>query len=249
MYWGKITPKTQSDVAELNRSGVVYDIPEPAMMLASATHILSKLLGFTASADSQTAVLGDGSPIPLMSYSLVEYLLGLDLSSFEVLEIGAGSSTNFWAKLTKSVLSLETNAGWAETVRKTAASNSDVRATTDANIARDMLDLKRSFDIIVIDPAANRYRCAVSALKMLNPGGFIVLDNSDWYPNTSKLLREADLIEVDFHDFRPNHHFRCTTSLYLHRDFRAKPKGERLPLSPIGGKDVAPQNTWDRPNG
>lgn len=249
MYWGKITPKTQNDIAELNRSGVVYDLPEPALMLASVTHILSRLLGFTASAETQLAVLGDGSPIPLMSYSLVEYLLGLDLSGFEVLEIGAGSSTAFWTKLTKSVLSLETNASWAETVRKQALANNEVRATTDTTVARDMLDLKRNFDIIVIDPAANRYRCGVSALKMLNPGGFIILDNSDWYPNTARLLREADLIQVDFHDFRPNHHFRCTASLFLHRDFRPKPKADRLPLPPIGGKDVAPQNTWDRPNG
>ena len=166
-----------------------------------------------------------------------------------MLEIGAGSSTAFWTKLTKSVLSLETNASWAETVRKQALANNEVRATTDTTVARDMLDLKRNFDIIVIDPAANRYRCGVSALKMLNPGGFIILDNSDWYPNTARLLREADLIQVDFHDFRPNHHFRCTASLFLHRDFRPKPKADRLPLPPIGGKDVAPQNTWDRPNG
>jgi hypothetical protein len=135
MYWGKITPKTQNDIAELNRSGVVYDLSEPALMLTSVTHI------------------GDGSPIPLMSYSLVEYLLGLDLSGFEVLEIGAGSSTAFWTKLTKSVLSLETNASWAETVRKQALANNEVRATTDTTVARDMLDLKRNFDIIVIDPA------------------------------------------------------------------------------------------------
>lgn len=135
MYWGKITPKTQNGIAELNRSGVVYDLSEPALMLTSVTHI------------------GDGSPIPLMSYSLVEYLLGLDLSGFEVLEIGAGSSTAFWTKLTKSVLSLETNASWAETVRKQALANNEVRATTDTTVARDMLDLKRNFDIIVIDPA------------------------------------------------------------------------------------------------
>jgi predicted O-methyltransferase YrrM len=249
MYWGKITPKTRNDVAELNRSGIVYEIPEPAMLLASATHILSKLLGFSASAESQTAVLGDGTPIPLMSYSLIEYLLGLDLSDAEVLEIGAGSSTAFWAKIAKSVLSLETNPEWAESVRKSAAPNCDVRATTEVTLARDMLDLKRNFDVIVIDPAANRYRCAASALKMLKAGGFIVLDNSDWYPNTAKLLREADLIEIDFHDFRPNHHYRCTASLFLHREFRATPKTGRLPLSPIGGKEMASHNTWDRPNG
>jgi hypothetical protein len=60
-------------------------------------------------------------------------------------------------------------------------------------------------------------------------------------------LREADLIQVDFHDFRPGHHFRCTTSLFLHREFRPKPNSSRLPLVPIGGKDVAATNRWDLP--
>jgi hypothetical protein len=60
-------------------------------------------------------------------------------------------------------------------------------------------------------------------------------------------LREADLIQIDFHDFRPAHHFRCTTSLFLHREFRPKPNSARLPLVPIGGKDVAATNRWDLP--
>jgi hypothetical protein len=60
-------------------------------------------------------------------------------------------------------------------------------------------------------------------------------------------LRAADLIQVDYHDFRPLHHFRCTTSIFLHRDFRPKPKSSRLPLVPIGGKDLADTNQWDRP--
>jgi hypothetical protein len=80
---------------------------------------------------------------------------------------------------------------------------------------------------------------------VLRPGGFVILDNSDWFPNAARVLREADLIQVDFHDFRPQHHYRCTTSLFMHPDYRPKPKTTRLPLVPIGGKDVAESNQWD----
>jgi DeoR/GlpR family transcriptional regulator of sugar metabolism len=110
-----------------------------------------------------------------------------------------------------------------------------------------MSGLGRSFDAIVIDAAANRLQLAKAAIGLLRPGGFIVLDNSDWYPNAARALRDADLIQVDFHDFRPLHHYRCTTSLFLHREFRPKPKSARLPLVPIGGKDVADTNRWDQP--
>ena len=48
-------------------------------------------------------MLGDGRVIPMMSYGLIEYLMGLDLSSFEVLELGGGHSTEFWAQRVRSV--------------------------------------------------------------------------------------------------------------------------------------------------
>jgi hypothetical protein len=192
-------------------------------------------------------VLGDGKPIPMMSYGLIEYLLGLDLSSFDLLELGGGSSTPFWAGRTKSVLSLETSPEWLKLLESRPIPNLEARLSTVETLASDMSGLGRSFDAIVIDAAANRLQLAKAAIGLLRPGGFIVLDNSDWYPNAARALRDADLIQVDFHDFRPLHHYRCTTSLFLHREFRPKPKSARLPLVPIGGKDVADTNRWDQP--
>jgi hypothetical protein len=183
----------------------------------------------------------------MMSYSLIEYLLGLDLSSFDLLELGGGSSTQFWASRTKSVLTLETSANWVKLLQSHHPSNLEARLSTSDTLANDMIKLGRKFDAIVIDPAANRFHTSKSAIEILRPGGFIILDNSDWYPNTARLLRDSDLIQVDFHDFRPLHHFRCTTSMFLHQGFRAKPISARLPLVPIGGKDVADTNQWDIP--
>jgi hypothetical protein len=182
-----------------------------------------------------------------MSYGLVEYLLGLDLSSLDLLELGGGSSTPFWAGRTRSVVTLETSPEWMKLLQSRPVPNLEARLSTPETLANDMAALARSFDAIVIDAAANRFQLAKSAIGMLRPGGFIILDNSDWYPNAARLLREADLIQIDFHDFRPAHHFRCTTSLFAHREFRPKPNSARLPLVPIGGKDVAATNQWDLP--
>jgi hypothetical protein len=52
----------------------------------------------------------------------------------------------------------------------------------------------------------------------------IILDNSDWYKETSKYLRdELDLIEVDFHGFGPINNYTWTTSIFLSRNFSFKP--------------------------
>ena len=247
MFWTKAVATEQMTDEQIRRNFSVIEAPDIALFLASAMNILSAGLGYKTSADQRACVLGDGRPIPMMSYSLVEYLLGLDLSSFDLLELGGGSSTPFWAVRTQSVVSLETSAEWLGALQARNIPKLEARLSTPESMANDMAALARSFDAIVIDAAANRFQLAKRAIEMLRPGGFVILDNSDWYPNSARLLREADLIQVDFHDFRPLHHFRCTTSLFLHREFRPKPNAARLPLVPIGGKDVADTNNWDKP--
>jgi hypothetical protein len=246
MLWTKAAPNNETNAAQIRRRFDIVELPDSEVFLASATHILANGLGYKTSAERRACVLGDGRPIPMMSYSLIEYLLGLDLSSFNLLELGGGGSTQFWAGQTRSVLTLETNAEWIKALQSQRLPNVEARLSTADTIANDMLELRRKFDAIVIDLAANRVRLAKRALEMLNPGGFIILDNSDWYPNAARVLSAGDLIQIDFHDFRPLHHFRCTTSLFLHREFRPKPKLARLPLVPIGGKDLADTNQWDR---
>ena len=60
------------------------------------------------------------------------------------------------------------------------------------------------------------------------------------------LLRNADLIQMDFADFRPLRWFRCVSSLFLHPQFRARPvPGAALPVTPLGGKNMATGNNWD----
>lgn len=247
MYWTKAIPNGEHTLEHIKRSFGAIEAPDHIIFLASALNILASGLGFAVSAERNTSVLGDGRPIPMMSYSLIEYLLGLDLRSSEVLELGGGGSTAFWASIARSVLTLDTSADWVAALNARHLSNVEARYCGGDKLPEAVGALERRFDGIVIDCAANRFELAKCAVARLNPGGFVLLDNSDWYPNTARLLREADLIQVDFHDFRPRHSYRCTTSLFLHREFRAQPRAGRLPLPPIGGKDVAETNAWDRP--
>jgi hypothetical protein len=247
MFWTKAIPTERMNAEQIKRRFEVVEAPDSAIFLASAMNILATQLGYTISADQRASVLGDGRPIPMMSYGLVEYLLGLDLGALELLELGGGGSTHFWASLTQSVLTLETSPDWIQALKSRPLPNVEARLSATDTLASDVAGLNRTFDVVVIDAAANRCQLAKSAIPVLRPGGFVILDNSDWFPNAAHLLREADLIQVDFHDFRPLHHYRCTTSLFLHRDFRPKPKTARLPLTPIGGKDVAATNQWDSP--
>ena len=101
------------------------------------------------------------------------------------------------------------------------------------------------FDVIVVDglvKGRTRLKCVRAAVRRLREGGMIILDNSDWLPESSRLLRESGLIEVDMTGFAPINDYSCTTSFYFHRGFGFKPLTNRQPMPGIG----AHRYNWER---
>lgn len=221
--------------------------PQAAMRLAASAMVtLNDVLGFARSAKAGRSLLGDGQPIPMMSYGLIEYLMGLDTGGWDVLEAGGGDSTLFWLERAGRLWTIEHDTAW---LPDTAAHpHFTPVAAPDKDYAAAIAAQPGPFDLIAIDCAANRYECAFPAVAKLRPGGAILLDNSDWYPRTAAILRDADLIQIDFHDFRPQHPVRGTSSLFLTRAFRPLPRGDRLPLAAMGSPERN-GSPWDRPIG
>ena len=248
LLWTMVDPRGPGqDEESLRRNVGILEFSREAAFLLAATDILNRELGFAQSVRSRESALGDGRAVPMMSYGLVEYLLSLDLSAASVLELGGGQSTLFWSAQARSVCTLEHDREWVGRISDKALGNVRIVEVSQDGYVAALAGIHDMFDVIVIDCGANRYECARAVGPKLRKGGMIVLDNSDWHPRTAENLRGLDLIQVDYPDFRPLHHFRCTTSLFLHRDFRPVPAGPRLPPMPRGGKDIGPINIWDLP--
>ncbi|RPI65945.1 MAG: hypothetical protein EHM38_10905 [Geobacteraceae bacterium] len=98
--------------------------------------------------------------------------------------------------------------------------------------AHSIVEQGEFFDIIVID-GLWRYACATKARPLLAPGGLLILDNSDWYPNTARFLRETQLFQIDFSGFGPINGYTWTTSIFLSADTSLQDR-YRNP-SPVGG--------------
>jgi hypothetical protein len=99
------------------------------------------------------------------------------------------------------------------------------------------------FDVIVID-GQSRLRCAMAATRWLRKGGIILLDNSDWFPRSSEVLRTEGLIEVDMAGFGPINDYTSTTSLYFDREFAFSPKSTRQPIPGIGSRPNTFDEAW-----
>lgn len=188
-------------------------------------------------------VSGKGEYQPWLTYPLIEYLVGLDFSQKRVFEFGAGASTLFWSKRAAEVVSVEFDFEWFLALKDRIPGNVSLFYESNGELyAGKILALDVNFDVIVVD-GAERYRSAQLAITKLSPGGMIILDNAEWYPNTADLLKRSGLIEIRFSGFSPVNAFTSTSSVFLHREF-CFPNNSRARIPPIGGVSI-PGGTLD----
>lgn len=114
-------------------------------------------------------------------YSL-ERIMG-KRNALDVLEIGGGGSTVFFAKRAKSVLTFEHNAGWVKEIKKALPKGSNVRIIHDTiSKLEDFVDgLKESkFEVILVDSGYSynsRARFLRKSVNKLKKDGWLIIDN------------------------------------------------------------------------
>ena len=120
---------------------------------------------------------------PWWPYPAIRSIRSLLRTSWCVLEFGAGGSTQWLARSVRSVLSLESDRTWHSRVQ------SRLRALgctgVDLRLRENRMDYatadhcaRREFDFVVVD-GAWRDLCARTAVRLVRPGGYVYLDNSD----------------------------------------------------------------------
>jgi hypothetical protein len=203
-----------------------------------AAKVLWFSYGHLRSVRAGRPVDAEGRPIPWYTYPAIDFLRQLDLSERSVFEYGAGNSTLFWAARAARVVSVEDDERWSERLKCTVPANCTILQEADLHrYARVIDSYPEGFDIIVVDGPARggtRLRCARAALAHLKAGGMIILDNSDWLPDTARLLRQANLLQVDMSGFIPIGDHTQTTSFFFDRQSGFVVKGTRQPLPCVG---------------
>lgn len=190
--------------------------------------ILSEIYGQRYSIIHNKCVDKDGNEIPWYTFPAYEYLKSLDFKNSNVLEFGSGASSSWWAKRARTVTAIEHDKHWFDLVKQRQTENLEILfASSEYDYLTIIPD--RKFDLIIID-GMYRYKCAKVIKNNMNKGALVILDNSDWYPDTARFLREEyDLLQVDMHGFGPINNYTWTTSIFFSRDFNCKPANNRLP--------------------
>lgn len=177
--------------------------------------------GFFRSAFSMAPVGKDGEPIPWYSYPCIDFLTCRRFHDKRILEFGGGNSTIWWARRSKQVVTLESDAEWYDRIKRRMPSNvellyvlQDRRETSADNVERVLRrQPTEQFDVIIIDGLYREEMIAI-AIRLLSDDGAIVCDDSQGYSFHERFLG-AGFWRVDFFGGQPCGVFAHATSIYF----------------------------------
>jgi hypothetical protein len=181
-------------------------------------------IGWFKAFDSKSPVDGEGRPIPWVTYSFIDFIEGRLNKKLSVFEFGSGNSTYFYARLAGDVVSVEHDKEWYNKIKNSPkrTKNSEIIFSAlqkDGEYCRMPLTLNKKFDIIIVD-GRDRVNCCKQSLAALNPGGVVVLDDSERsiYKEGGDFLRAAGYRELSFSGISPGLFYRKSTSIFYKAD-------------------------------
>jgi predicted O-methyltransferase YrrM len=193
--------------------------------------------GHASSVSAGASIDATQSPIPWITYAALFQLEQYDFGNCKVFEWGSGYSSLFWSPRVHSLVSIDHDPSWHEFVVQKNLNNVEARLVDLAKYAESIVGAAELFDVIVIDGyihEATRYHCARLCTEYLAPGGFILLDNSDWLSNTCSYLRGMGYSQYDYVGFGPINRYPWCTSLFVPGSISI-PRKEKSPGFIAGG--------------
>lgn len=124
----------------------------------------------------------DGEYLPWMNYSIIRLFDERLTNDLTVFEYGSGSSTMYFAQRVGSIMSVEYNQTWFDTVQEMTndAANAEVKFVElgeEYHRSIKLLGGGQRFDIVLVD-GRDRVESAIFSFDYLTPGGVIILDDS-----------------------------------------------------------------------
>jgi hypothetical protein len=189
---------------------------DSAVLLAGSNGYLGTT-GWFRSMVLSASIDGRGQPIPWITYACLRFLEPRLRADMSVFEFGSGSSTLWWAKRVRRVVSCEHDREWYERTRACVPANVELihASREQQQYSRQVSKFSGEFDVIVID-GRDRVRCAHNCVPALKPDGVILWDNADrdYYRPGFEFLRREGFRRVDFSGLGPMVAFECMTSLF-----------------------------------
>lgn len=175
-------------------------------------------IGWLNAFDKQQAIDVNGEPIPWVTYSFIDFIKSRLNKNLNIFEYGSGSSTLFYAKNAKQVVSVEHDKNWYEKMLQEKPSNTEIifcELETNGEYAQKAKNLNQKFDLIIVD-GRDRVNCCLQCLEGLTDNGVVILDDSEreFYADARAFLITNSFKELAFSGISPGLFYYKTTSVF-----------------------------------
>lgn len=138
--------------------------------------------------------------VPWLNSTVIAFLQRIITKDFRILELGAGTSTVWFAKRAGYVLSYENNKEWFDSVTEELkkAGLKNCKLIFDPAYPKNGIQgLQGQFDLILID-GRGRVKNITVTMAHVKPDGYLMLDDSQRkrYNEARQLLEEWEKIEL-----------------------------------------------------
>ena len=211
-YFLQVNPKLLSEQLKQNAAFIELN-PFSHRMAFVSNELLGR--GFFLENNINQVTTGQVQ-LPLLTWPFLDFISSIDIDKSNLIELGSGNSTLWFAKIFKSVVSYETNQDWCNQIKNKAPKNCEVIYISEPELVFCDLNFN-SNDWLLIDFSGHRSQFIFNMLnkekKILPP--VIILDNSDWYRRGSGLLHNAGYVEIPFFGFKSGQmHLSCTSIFF-----------------------------------
>jgi hypothetical protein len=178
--------------------------------------------GWLRAFDEKAPVDADGSPLPWVTYSFIDFIkdrLGRELLVFEY---GSGNSTFFYAEKVKKIVSVEHDKTWYERIKREMAGNAELiwcELHRGGDYCRMAAMRNDKFDIIIVD-GRDRVNCCKHSVEALSERGVLVLDDSERkeYADAVMHLKALGFRQLSFSGISPGFFYQKATSVFYRSD-------------------------------
>lgn len=175
--------------------------------------------GGRESSTQRVPVGGQGEPLAWYTYAAIAWIKQLDLSNCSVFEFGSGNSSLFWSARAKTVRSVESSPEWHAKISPNLKANQALLLKTDIQeYVGSISEENTEYDVVIVD-GLYRFDCAKIGRTKVKTGGCLILDNSDWHPNTCEMLRASGFTQIDFIGPGPLNAYSWSTSIFISGTF------------------------------
>lgn len=174
-----------------------------------------KDFGHAKSIKKEKSIDKKGDFIPWFTYPAIHFLESKNLKEKIVFEWGGGASSKYFSKKCKEIITIEDNDEWFKFLEANKLPNQTLHLEpTKDGYVNSISKLQNNFDIIIVD-GSYREDCLRVGSQRLNQGGFLILDNSDWFPEDVAWLESQGLYHIPFQGFAPINDYISVTSFFV----------------------------------